>query len=401
MSFILNDKNLLQQLLKLAQGALPAQPNASSRNPDQVRNIALKLINNLADNANDDGKSFTAEKSDANLSTKYLENLDNLLNFLQFNGIAIGGKKLVLSHAPKSGGAMQSGIGDSEFNMMDASSKAMYAKYPEEERDADDDDFQYYVYKDGIVKYLQNLQEQSAENTPRGRMLRLYVSNLQKEIEQHLKLTVPSASQKNIQTTPSNQAGNSNSQNGGQDNGAQNPYQNANYNKPNALTDEKGNLTEAGAKLMSDTPLPLVPNQIDLSRISTYASVMNRIRPQSQYTLLILQGIAKLQPYGVAVLPLHMDTFATIDAQIRANTNGAQSATGLLDLVQTILSNVKQMLMQAQQIIRTGPPARQREQLPPIEDQINNVYVDNYNGLGALKYQEQQVYRNISNQSRR
>lgn len=178
------DKNLINQLLRLAQAQNP--PGVS---PDQIKGVAKKLIDNLIQQNNNPEEGFTSEKEDSRLSTKHLVNLPALLNFLQFNGIATQGNKLVISHTPAEGGLSSGVAGDAAFLALDPNVQKLYAKYPEPDDD-EGKNFQYYVYKAGLVEYLLDLQKQASENSPRGRMMRPYVGSLIKAAEQELDVQV-------------------------------------------------------------------------------------------------------------------------------------------------------------------------------------------------------------------
>lgn len=174
------DKDLINTLLKIAQQT----PNL---NNDQIKNIAIKFVNNLNAEIDKPESTITSEKDGAELSPRYLESLSAFLNFLRFNGMSVGGNKIVLPHAPASGGAMQGGVeGDAEYASMSDSEKSQYFKYPK----VNDDNFQYYVNKNALIKYLEDLQMQSSENSPRGKVLRIYVKNLLQEIEKELGVSI-------------------------------------------------------------------------------------------------------------------------------------------------------------------------------------------------------------------
>lgn len=181
------DRDLINELLKIAQ--VPAPATTPQANPDQTKGIATKFLQNLQQLSSGPQESFTAEKGNANLSTKHLVDLPSLLRFLQTSGIATGGLKLVMPHATQAfGSAVQ---GDAEFKLLKPEQQKAYAKYP----DVDGDNFQYYVYKDGLVKYIQDLEEKANTNDPRGRMMRPYLPRLLKQVNEELELTVPAAGQ--------------------------------------------------------------------------------------------------------------------------------------------------------------------------------------------------------------
>lgn len=182
MSFIFNDQELINELIKLAQVTQPV-PAASPAptDEDQIKNIAKKLVDNLTAQLNTPAEPFAAEKGDAALTTKHLTNLSNLLNFLENSGISADGHKLVIKHAQQ---AFSSGVsGDAEFKQLAPSAQAMYAKYPD-----DEDNFQYYVYKAGLLKYMRDLRQKSEGSTPGARVLRPYVERLVQQVNDELEI---------------------------------------------------------------------------------------------------------------------------------------------------------------------------------------------------------------------
>lgn len=181
------DLELIDTLLKIAQAA-EATPPATSASPEQIKQVALKLVNNLTSQLSSaPAQAFTAQTDNAELSTKHLQNLGELLNFLENNGIAIEGHKLVLKHAPQ---AFSSGIsGDVEFNSLDKAMQALYARFPK-----GTNSFQYYVYKNGLLQYIQDLRQKASGETPDAKVLRLYLPPLIQQIKDQLDLTVDTSS---------------------------------------------------------------------------------------------------------------------------------------------------------------------------------------------------------------
>ena len=134
MSFLYDDKNFLQQVIKLSQDQ--AQDN-------QYRDLALKLVRNLQTQLSG-GTVFTAERADANLDQIDLVDLDSLLNFLQFNGIKANAYTLVYKAQ------------NLDLNSFGENAK-LYFPYPNENP-------VYYVYKKGLFDYLNDLKSKSANN---------------------------------------------------------------------------------------------------------------------------------------------------------------------------------------------------------------------------------------------
>lgn len=157
--------------MKIAQAQNPAPP-AEAASPESIKNVALKFVNNLSSHVSDTGAEFTAETDNAELNAKELTSLQSLLRFLETNGISISGHPLALRPDQHS----------------DKGNDKLYFKYP------NTNEPQFYVYKDGVIKYLQDLQSQAGEKTPRGRMLRMYVSALIKSANTELGIIIPSTS---------------------------------------------------------------------------------------------------------------------------------------------------------------------------------------------------------------
>ena len=133
MSFIYEDKNLIAQLIKSAQV------------PDQQHiELAKKLIQNLQIEVAG-GTVFTAEREDADLDQTDLVDLSSLFYFLMYNTIRANNKSLVIK-AP-----------GFDLNQLGEDAK-LYVKYPSQGEP------QYYVYRDGLTAYLNDLEKRSANN---------------------------------------------------------------------------------------------------------------------------------------------------------------------------------------------------------------------------------------------
>ena len=97
MSFILQDRNLLNQLLKFAQQGQPLPAPEAGNQTDKLKDVAKKLVDNLMGQIGQTG-TFTADRDNADLNMKNLVNLKALLTFIQFNGIRYNNLKLVIPH---------------------------------------------------------------------------------------------------------------------------------------------------------------------------------------------------------------------------------------------------------------------------------------------------------------
>lgn len=191
---LIYDRDLLNELLKIAQdpaaGGQPRQPTSTTVfTPEQIKGIATKFLQNLQQLSTETQEEFTAEKGGANLSTPHLKDLPSLLNFLQTSGISTNGLKLVIPHATQA--FSSSGQGLDLYKQLKPEQQKLYAKYP----NVDGENFQYYVYKDGLVKYVQHLEEKASGNDPGARLMRHYIAPLLQQIQDQLEINVPAAGQ--------------------------------------------------------------------------------------------------------------------------------------------------------------------------------------------------------------
>jgi hypothetical protein len=149
MSFIHEDKWLIQELLKLAQDTpapVPAQPQS-----DAAKSLAVakELIKNLQ-NELSGGFSFTAGRDNADLSQAHVVNVDELLNFLEYNQIKANGHELV----------MKANVFIDPNGKIKQSAQELakwYVPYPQVNPD-------YYLYKDGMIAFLKDLEEKATNN---------------------------------------------------------------------------------------------------------------------------------------------------------------------------------------------------------------------------------------------
>lgn len=135
MSFIYDDKDLLDKFLKSAQVA-PQQSTLSM----EVYNKALQLLQNIDGQLRGD-TIITSSRDNADLNLKHLQNLEALLNFLAFNEIKINSLQIVIS-------ANRTEKPEDELK------KLGYFPYPNQTNEP----IQYWVSKDGLISYLKTLQ---------------------------------------------------------------------------------------------------------------------------------------------------------------------------------------------------------------------------------------------------
>lgn len=191
MSFIYEDDNLIMDLLKLAQTAksvvppTPAAPKAPAAEadllpPDQQKiqlEKARQLVKNLQTQLGG-GAVFTAERDDADVHAKNLVNLEALLYFLQYNGIKYNGLDIVVKADLATLGNIKETeeLAASKAARADQLKKSGYFDFP-----APPAKPVYYVLKEGLEKYLRDLQ---AKNNP---VLNAYISRLIDAINNTLK----------------------------------------------------------------------------------------------------------------------------------------------------------------------------------------------------------------------
>lgn len=174
MSFIYNDKNLLNKLLKAGQ----AKPVAPGFTNDAV-NTARQMLANLDQQIS--GKDvFTAGRDDASARTTHLKDLDSLLFFLSYNKIAHNGKDIVVPNRQES--TQNKNLVDSGYIPFSVDGKEPY---------------QYYIDKIALVAYLKSLQ--SSDNPIQNAMINSLIEKANAKLQ--LNLTKDTLSQP-AQTKP-------------------------------------------------------------------------------------------------------------------------------------------------------------------------------------------------------
>lgn len=163
MSFIHENPWLIQELLKISQAQnTPAQPapKPSADASTQSVQLAKELVQNLYKELSGEF-TFTAERENADLSAAHVVNVDELLNFLEFNGVKANGRNLVLK-----ANLFLDQNGKIKPNMVETAK--WYVPYPVQGNP------NYYLYKDGMIGFLDDLTKR-AENNP---MLKAVVAKL-------------------------------------------------------------------------------------------------------------------------------------------------------------------------------------------------------------------------------
>jgi len=154
---IFDDKNLLSELLKIAQ--VPAQPTVApgpKANPNlgaqEIKDLAAKLVANLQEQLS--VPKFTSEKPNADLRMQ-AKDLNSMLAFLRLKGIAYNDLKIVYpndaTHEKRTEKTIDSNF---ELSSKDPKIQELYAPYPDENPI-------YFIYKDGLIAYLRDLKSKN------------------------------------------------------------------------------------------------------------------------------------------------------------------------------------------------------------------------------------------------
>lgn len=137
---LFKDENFIEQLLRMAQAAPTAPPEALA--------VARKLIENLKKEPTT--SKVTSDKGDVTITDpKVLRNLDNFLSFLNSNYIKYN--NTALSLPPNASGQLNTEL----------KSKNIYFPYPSSNIQ---DTPTFFVYKDGLISFIRDLQKQAAES---------------------------------------------------------------------------------------------------------------------------------------------------------------------------------------------------------------------------------------------
>lgn len=187
MSFIYNDKKLIEKLIKAGIGVSSVAPGIAGTSAKigielaeegkQSLELAKKLIANLQDQLS--GKAiFSAEREDAQLFPKHVENLNKLVNFLSLNGIKYNSMLISLDVGES---ALAKKSGEVYYAGLDEIERSKYAQYLTDNNGKP----LYYVYKDGLIAYLKDLLSKGNE------ILNVMLQKIIDEANQVLKLNIP------------------------------------------------------------------------------------------------------------------------------------------------------------------------------------------------------------------
>lgn len=152
-----------------------APQTVSQTEPDAKKNFLIldNLIAKLKkDLSTTSDAAFTAAK-DTELFVQDLTNSSSFIKYLYNNKVALDGKQLVLDH--NATGAEK--FIDLEYSQLSADLKKLYFPFPEGNQD-------YWVYKDGIEKFLHSKMEEAEKSTDPGfkNILKTLLKKLSDEI---------------------------------------------------------------------------------------------------------------------------------------------------------------------------------------------------------------------------
>jgi hypothetical protein len=345
MSFIYEDKGLLDYLTKLAQPI----------DNQQDLELAKKLIKNLQTEVAG-GTVFTSEKADANLDQADFSNdksesiLGNVLYFLQYNGIKANNKSIVL----KAPGFDLDALGE------DAK---LYVSYPEK------DAAQYYVYKDGLNSYVGDLKKKATGNP-------VFLANVAK-LEQSITNELPS-----VVPTPNQKPGKP-----GQPGGPHDPnYKQVGYKQQGR---QPRGQTQDLHKLLGK--LPLLEDRVDFKRIENFIMNYTQITGESSSLVSAIDNALTYinNNFGNAgSLGVSLDTDSDqVAALLPPNATPAAFFSNLYALV----TNVKQLLIHLKSISYDQMDEQLQQQL---DQQVgtgpndgNSIAYQNLADLNDLKTQ--------------
>lgn len=187
MSFIYNDKKLIEKLIKVGIGPVNVAPQIAgtaakigtelAEEGKQSLEIARNLVTNLQEQLS--GNAFSAEREDAQLFPKHLENLNKLVNFLSYNGVEYNSMLICLDVGEQS--TMGAKSGTVYYGSLDDTKKALYAPYLTDNNGKP----LYYIYKDGLIAYLKDLLSKGNE------ILNVMLQKIIDEANRVLQLNIP------------------------------------------------------------------------------------------------------------------------------------------------------------------------------------------------------------------
>jgi len=167
MSFIIKDKDLFNKLFKIAQEA-PSQVN-----PEYPSLVFEGLLENLERNLQVYSEDqFVSQRGNSELYLKNLQSTYQFLLFLQQNGVLFENKPLSIYHDPdlQENDPNQHIIKYKYFGV----NPELYLKYPANRKQ----DFRFWVYKDGVTRFIKSLYDKSKNEDQGGKLLKVLLDRL-------------------------------------------------------------------------------------------------------------------------------------------------------------------------------------------------------------------------------
>lgn len=197
MSFITQDRYLINKLLKLAQeGSNNPQPTGLQPDPSLNFLVLETLINNLEQSIS--SSTFSSERDNTQLFSKDLENSYNFLHFLARNGIKEDAsfQYLVIPHRKDQLNEEIKWFNDNKVNQKD------YFQYPKPSQE-NSDDFKFWIHKNGINLFLSSLYNRTNDKNNGGDLMKVMIDKLLNEINQNSGQNIgPASTDKPGQTQP-------------------------------------------------------------------------------------------------------------------------------------------------------------------------------------------------------
>jgi hypothetical protein len=320
MSFNFLEQQKLEQFLlelelkKMAQNATPAPTD-----PAAILEVARKLMNSFTTS------TLTADKPDTEVFLKDLTNLDNLLVFLNTNGLRYNGKKISIEATPAEPG--MNVYKGAEFSELSDQEKALYANYPEANA-------RYHVYKDGLIHYLQDLKLKGGELGASKNVIDALIA----EAQSLLKIHVPQLAARPIEDPMKKKEP-------GQEPGAaqQTAYTLVDFKPGQQLSPQQLQAVQGIGQT-----LPLSQDRIDFDRIRNFLETYQKMDPSPSIMPSInnaLQAVTNILQYYNQPAQMTNVRVRDIAEAVISNTQGtpqqkAAAPNGYLQYVSQLLSLV-------------------------------------------------------------
>lgn len=175
MANLLQNEMLVNALISLVQPEIKKEAQATpAPDPEVVKALATKMVSNLEKQS-----SVTAEKSDASLYMRDLQNLGTLISFLKIENMQFDGKMIVVDN----------------YAALSDEDKKLYVPYRLAAGfEAMPATTTVGIYKDGLIGYLRSLQSHAGQaGGPQAQLLNTMVGKLIDQANTELKLGMSAA----------------------------------------------------------------------------------------------------------------------------------------------------------------------------------------------------------------